>query len=67
VLERVSADSLSTVNSFSTPEAIHIARESIAAGDRFTLDLPKHSVSVIPLSVQPAAGNSAERPHARFE
>ena len=50
VLERISADSLTVANSFSQPEAIHITRESVRAGDTFSIELPKHSISVITLT-----------------
>jgi alpha-L-arabinofuranosidase len=46
-IERVTTESLSAVNSFATPEAIHLTRESVRASDSFSVDLPKHSVSVI--------------------
>jgi alpha-N-arabinofuranosidase len=49
-LERLTAASLSIANSFATPDAIHITRESIPASDSFSIELPKHSISVITLT-----------------
>jgi alpha-L-arabinofuranosidase len=46
-IERVTTESLSAINSFATPDAIHLMRESVPVGDTFPIDLPKHSVSVI--------------------
>ena len=48
-IERVVADSLTAVNGFATPDAVKITRASIRAGNSFSLDLPRHSVSVITL------------------
>jgi alpha-L-arabinofuranosidase len=50
-VERVTADSLSAVNGFRTPDAVRITRDSIHAGNSFTLDLPSHSVAVVTLAV----------------
>jgi alpha-N-arabinofuranosidase len=46
-IERVTTESLSAINSFATPEAIELTRGSVPAGDTFSIDLPKHSVSVV--------------------
>lgn len=51
VVERVVADSLAAVNRFATPDAVRVARRSTKAGNTFQLDLPRHSVSVITLTV----------------
>ena len=51
VVERVTADSLSAVNSFATPDAVRISHESVKAGNSFVLDMPAHSVAVVTLSV----------------
>jgi alpha-L-arabinofuranosidase len=51
-IETVAADSLAAFNSFSTPEAVSIRRARVTAGDSFVIELPKHSVSVITLSVK---------------
>jgi alpha-N-arabinofuranosidase len=48
----LTADSLGVFNSFSTPEAISIKRSQLKAGSSFIVELPKHSVSVITLSVK---------------
>jgi alpha-N-arabinofuranosidase len=48
----LAADSLGVFNSFSTPEAISIKRSQLKAGSSFMVELPKHSVSVITLSVK---------------
>jgi alpha-N-arabinofuranosidase len=50
-VERVAADSLTAVNGFSTPDAVRTTRSSITAGNTFSLDLPRHSVSVVTLTV----------------
>jgi hypothetical protein len=49
--ERVVADALTAVNGFATPEAIRLTRDSIAAGSRFALEMPPHSVAVVTLDV----------------
>jgi alpha-N-arabinofuranosidase len=50
-LESVTANSLSSFNSFSTPDAVSIKRAEVKAGNNFIVELPSHSVSVITLSV----------------
>jgi alpha-N-arabinofuranosidase len=50
-VERVVADSLTAANSFSTPEAVRVTRNTVPAAPSFTLDLPRHSVSVITLRI----------------
>ncbi len=50
--DRVVADSLTAANSFATPDAVHITHEPItAAADTFSLELPRHSVAVVTLTV----------------
>ncbi len=39
-IERVTADSVTAVNGFATPEAVRTTRESVPAGRDFSLDLP---------------------------
>jgi alpha-L-arabinofuranosidase len=51
VVERVVADSLAAVTGFATPDAIRVTRDSITAGDKFSLELPRHSVSVVTLTI----------------
>jgi len=51
VVERVIADSLTAVNGFATPDAVRAARSSIKAGNSFSLELPRHSVSIITLTM----------------
>ncbi|HVG19859.1 MAG TPA: alpha-L-arabinofuranosidase C-terminal domain-containing protein, partial [Blastocatellia bacterium] len=51
-VETVGADSLAAFNSFSTPEAVSIKRSEVRAGGSFAVEFPKHSVSVITLSVK---------------
>ena len=51
VTESVTAESLSAANSFAAPEAVSIKRGEIKAGNNFVIELPRHSVSVITLSV----------------
>ena len=50
IVERVVADSLASFNGFATPEAVHATKGDVAAGNHFTLTLPRHSVSVITLT-----------------
>lgn len=52
-VERVIADSIEAANGFSTPQAVRVASRAITAGPAFSIDLPRHSVSVITLTVQP--------------
>ena len=52
VVERVVADSLTAVNGFTTPDAVRMTRESIPAGNSFSLDMPRHSVAVVTLTVK---------------
>jgi len=51
VVDRVTARSLQAVASFRTPNAVRLSRSSLKAAERFQLELPKHSVSVVTLSV----------------
>jgi alpha-L-arabinofuranosidase len=51
-VETVTAERLATFNSFASPEAIGVRRSTINAGASFTIELPKHSVSVITLAVK---------------
>ena len=51
VVESVVADSLSAANGFQTPDAVRVTRSAVAAGDTFSIELPRHSVSVITLTV----------------
>jgi alpha-N-arabinofuranosidase len=50
IVEQVAADSLNAVNGFATPEAVRITQSDVRAGNRFSLELPRHSVSVITLA-----------------
>jgi alpha-L-arabinofuranosidase len=50
-VEGVIADSLDVSNSFTTPDAVRTTKADVAAGNRFTLELPPHSVSVITLAI----------------
>jgi alpha-L-arabinofuranosidase len=50
-VERVIADSPTAVNGFATPDAVRITREPVKAGDTFSLELPKHSVAVVTLTI----------------
>jgi len=52
VVERVVADSLTAANGCRTPDAVKVTRASIPAGNSFSLDLPRHSVSVLTLKVK---------------
>ncbi len=51
-LERVVADSMAAVNGFSTPDAVRSTRESIKVRNTFSLELPRHSVAVLTLTVE---------------
>jgi alpha-L-arabinofuranosidase len=52
-VERVSANSLTDVNGFTTPDAVRITRDVLrAAGGDFSLDLPPHSVAVVTFTVK---------------
>jgi len=51
-LKTITARSLSVANDFSRPDAVSIQRTVASSGPRFAVTLPKHSVSVIVLSVQ---------------
>jgi alpha-N-arabinofuranosidase len=51
-VERVVADSLTAVNGFATPEAVKVTRDTIGAGNSFSLQLPRHSVAVVTLTVE---------------
>jgi alpha-N-arabinofuranosidase len=51
VVERVVADSLMAVNGFATPEAVKITRDTIAAGNGFSLQLPRHSIAIVTLAI----------------
>ena len=53
VVKRVVADSLAAVNGFATPDAVRVTQASISAGNSFVLELPRHSVSVVTLTIQP--------------
>jgi alpha-N-arabinofuranosidase len=50
LVERVTADSVTAVNGFGTPESVKITRESITSGNSFPVDLPRHSVTVVSLT-----------------
>jgi alpha-L-arabinofuranosidase len=50
-VERVVAESLTAANGFATPEAVNITRDTIEAGSSFSLELPRHSVVIVTLSV----------------
>jgi alpha-N-arabinofuranosidase len=49
-VQRVVADSFTAVNGFAAPEAVKITRDTIKAGNSFSLQLPRHSVTVITLA-----------------
>jgi hypothetical protein len=61
VVKRVVADSLAAVNGFATPDAVRVTGASIRAGNSFFLDLPRHSVSVVTLTIRP---DPDSRPYA---
>jgi alpha-N-arabinofuranosidase len=45
----LTAPTLQTANSFATPDAVSVRTRQVPAGRTFTVDLPRHSVSVIVL------------------
>jgi alpha-N-arabinofuranosidase len=51
-LERVVADSVTAANGFGTPDAVRSTRESIDVRNSFSLELPRHSVAVLTLTVE---------------
>jgi alpha-L-arabinofuranosidase len=51
VVKRVVADSLTAVNGFATPNAVRTTGGPIRAGNSFSVELPRHSVSVITLAI----------------
>ena len=51
-LERVVAGSLVAANGFRTPNAVRVTRESVSVRNGFVLDLPRHSVSVLTLTLE---------------
>ena len=46
----LSAPTLHTANSFAMPDAVAVTTTTIAAGPRFTVDLPRASVVVVVLA-----------------
>lgn len=50
-LNALAAPSLTVANNFSQPDAVSIQKKMIRSGNRFVVTLPKHSVSVIVLTV----------------
>jgi alpha-L-arabinofuranosidase len=48
-LATLTAPALTAANSFAIPDAVRVMSSEIAAGPRFTLTLPPHSVSVVTL------------------
>jgi alpha-L-arabinofuranosidase len=51
-IETLNAASRQAANSFSTPESVKVTAGSVTAGERFTIVLPAHSVSVITLTTR---------------
>jgi alpha-L-arabinofuranosidase len=45
----LTAPTLQTATSFATPDAVSVQTRQVTAGRAFTVDLPRHSVSVIVL------------------
>jgi alpha-N-arabinofuranosidase len=50
IVERVTAESVTAVNGFATPDSVRTIRESVPAGSSFSLNLPKHSIMVVTLT-----------------
>jgi alpha-N-arabinofuranosidase len=51
-LETIASESLEAANSFREPEAVALRQTTIRAGASFTVELPRHSVSVVTLKVK---------------
>ena len=51
LVERVVAGSLDQVNGFATPHAVKITRTTVTGAQRFSVALPRHSVSVITVDI----------------
>lgn len=51
-MKTVTAPSLTTFNSFAAPDAVGVHNRTLDAGPSFTVELPKHSVSVITLNLR---------------
>jgi alpha-L-arabinofuranosidase len=51
VVERIVAGSLDQVNGFATPDAVKVTKTTVVGAQRFTVRLPRHSVSVITVSI----------------
>ena len=58
VVESVVADSLAATNGFATPDAVKVRRRSVAVGSSFSIELPRHSVSVLTLSIAGGDGRA---------
>jgi alpha-N-arabinofuranosidase len=51
IMETINADSMTSANSFATPNAVSLQQKTIKIGPNFLVDFPQHSVSVITLNV----------------
>jgi alpha-N-arabinofuranosidase len=51
IVERIVSDSIASVSGFTTPDAVHATKTDLPAGHHFTLTLPRHSVSVVTLTI----------------
>jgi alpha-N-arabinofuranosidase len=51
-VETVAADDPAASNSFETPDAVRVRRSEVDAGDRFTVELPRYSATVLTLRVE---------------
>src|SRR6266513_2118241 len=51
VIETINADSMTSANSFATPNAVSLQQKTIKVGPHFLVDFPQHSVSVITLNI----------------
>ena len=50
-VDQVTADSLEGTSSFQAPDAVRTTQTSVSTGDSFSVELPRHSVSVVTLTV----------------
>jgi alpha-L-arabinofuranosidase len=48
----LTGESLEAANSFRTPEAVTVRTSSVRTGQRYTIDLPPHSVTVLTVPLE---------------
>ena len=50
-VERLVSDSLASFNAFTDPDAVHLTKTDLSAGNHFILSLPRHSIAVVTLTI----------------